>query len=172
MNRIIVRSEIPTDVVTIRNINARAFGQPTEADLVDSLRRSYKEVISLVAVEDRQIVGHILFTPVTIDGSSTISGMGLGPMAVIPEKQRMGVGSMLIRAGLERLKKVGCPFVVVLGHPKYYPRFGFVLASRCGLRSQWEGVPGEAFMVLELVTNALKNIRGIARYRAEFDAAV
>jgi putative acetyltransferase len=172
MNKTVVRDEIPADIVTIRDINLRAFGQPTEADLVDALRVSCKEVVSLVAVEDRRVVGHILFTPVTVDGSSIIGGMGLGPMAVVPEKQRLGIGSMLVRAGLEQLKKEGCPFVVVLGHPQYYPRFGFVPASRFGLRSQWDGSPDEAFMVLELTNDALKNTCGIIRYRHEFDAAV
>jgi putative acetyltransferase len=104
-----------------------------EADIVDALRSSCPEALSLVAIQDTHVVGHMLFTPVTIDGASIVGGMGLAPMAVLPEKQRLGIGSRLVRAGLEQLRHVGCPFVIVLGHPEYYPRFGFLPASRFGL---------------------------------------
>jgi len=98
--------------------------------------------------------------------------MGLAPMAVLPERQRNGVGSALVRRGLELLRYDACPFVVVLGHPDYYPRFGFDRASRFGLRSQWDGVPDEAFMVKVFDPDVLPAGGGIARYRDEFDSVL
>ena len=98
--------------------------------------------------------------------------MGLAPMAVLPERQRQGIGSRLVEAGIRILRKQGCPFVIVLGHPGFYPRFGFVSASRYGLTCQWEGVPDEAFMVLILNESTLAGVTGIARYRDEFAAAM
>jgi putative acetyltransferase len=117
------------------------------------------------------VIGHILFTPVTVDGSNTV-GMGLAPMAVLPSQQRKGIGSQLVRHGLDHLRQTGCPFVIVLGHPEFYPRFGFEPASRYRLGSQWEGVPDEAFMVAVLNADALPKAGGTARYRDEFDDAM
>ncbi|MBU2623130.1 MAG: N-acetyltransferase, partial [Proteobacteria bacterium] len=115
-----------------------AFEQPVEADIVDKLRQACPDFISLVAEDGKIIVGHILFTPVVIEESERkLQGMGLAPMAVMPERQRQGIGTKLIKRGLELLKEQGCPFVVVLGHPEYYPRFGFEPASRHNLKSQW-----------------------------------
>ena len=166
---IAVRPETPGDVSAVRRINELAFGQPAEADLVDRLRRACGEALSLVA-DQGGVVGHILFTPVVVDGAARrIVGMGLAPMAVLPERQRHGVGSALVRHGLERLRERGCPLVVVVGHPEYYPRFGFEPASRHGLRSQWEGIPDEAFMALILDRDAMTGVTGVARYRPEFD---
>jgi putative acetyltransferase len=115
-------------------------------------------------------VGHILFTPVAIEHAGRrVLGMGLAPMAVLPERQRQGLGSELVRRGLEILRERGCPFVVVVGHPEYYPRFGFEPASRHGLVCQWEGVPDPAFMVLILDADAMAGISGVAQYRDEFN---
>jgi putative acetyltransferase len=97
-------------------------------------------------------------------------GMALAPLAVLPEYQRQGIGSALVKAGLQILHSRCCPFVMVLGHPGYYSRFGFEPASRAGLRSQWEGVPDEVFMVLILDSSSMADVAGIARYRLEFDA--
>jgi len=120
--------------------------------------------------EDRAVVGHILFTPVVVESAQRlVVGMGLAPMAVLPECQRQGVGSRLVRQGLDILGKSGCPFVVVVGHPEYYPRFGFEPASKHGLTSQWEGVPDAAFMVLILDEHTMAGVSGVARYRKEFD---
>ena len=100
-----------------------------------------------------------------------IQGMGLAPMAVMPELQRQGIGSQLVEAGLKVLRQQACPFVVVLGHPEYYPRFGFVPASRHDLVCQWEGVPDEALMVLILDEALMAGVSGVARYKEEFDEA-
>lgn len=166
-----IRSEKPEDIDSIREVNTSAFKQPNEADLVDKLRKNCNNFISLVAEVDDQIVGHILFTPVTIETKNgVIDGMGLAPMAVLPDFQKKGIGARLIEKGIEELKKSNCPFVIVLGHPEYYPKFGFKAASRYGIRSTWE-VPDEAFMILKLMDVDLSNYVGVARYRREFDEA-
>ena len=144
-----------------------------EANLVDSLRDACEDAVSLVAVAGGKVVGHILFTPVSIQGEKEAKqGMGLAPMAVAPEHRRQGVGSRLVECGLQVLRERACPFVVVLGHPEYYPRFGFVPASRHGLSCQWEGVPDDAFMVLALDEAAMTGVSGTARYRDEFGEAM
>jgi putative acetyltransferase len=167
-----VRSEKPEDAPRIRHVNELAFGQPAEADLVDRLRHACTDSLSLVAedYEDGAVVGHILFTPVVVEGGGRrVVGMGLAPMAVLPDRQRQGVGSQLVRCGLDVLRERGCPFVVVVGHPEYYPRFGFERASAHGLASQWAGMSDAAFMVLVLNAHALAEVSGVARYRKEFD---
>lgn len=168
-----VREEAPEDVPTIRKVNELAFGQPQEAGIVDALRESGDELLSFVADYDGEVVGHILFTPVTIETArGAVRGMGLAPMAVLPERQRQGIGSALVRHGLAALRDRSCPFVIVLGHSEYYPRFGFEPASRYGVRSQWEGVPDEAFMILVVDERVMAGVSGIARYRGEFDDAM
>jgi len=170
---ICIRRERPEDIAAVRAVNEAAFEQTTEAEITDALRDVCADVLSLVAESDGEIVGHILFSPVTIEcGSQSRKGMGLAPMAVTPDRQRQSIGSELVQAGLEILRKQGCPFVIVLGHPAFYPRFGFVPASRYGLISQWEGVPDAAFMVLVLDASSMAGVTGVARYREEFDAAM
>ena len=165
-----IRDEQPEDAPGIRSLLEAAFPSPVEADLVDRLRVSCPGQLSLVAVDAGRIVGHILFTPVVIEtGAQRIDGYGLAPMAVLPPHQRTGVGSALARVSLERLHGTGCPFVVVVGHPEYYPRFGFVPASRHGVRCQWDQVPDEAFMILILDQAVAPLLAGLARYRPEFD---
>ena len=167
---ITVRAESPGDVRQVRTINEQAFEQPLEADLVDRLRTTCREALSLVADDAGTVVGHILFTPVVVvSGQRSVEGMGLAPMAVLPGRQREGIGSSLARRGLEILRERGCPFVVVVGHPEYYPRFGFERASRHGLESQWNGMPDDAFMVLVLDPPAMTGVSGVARYRDEFN---
>jgi putative acetyltransferase len=170
---IAIRIELPADIDGVRTVNEKAFGQPQEARIVDAIRQACPEALSSVAVLSGQIVGHILFSPVTVAGADReVRGMGLAPMAVLPGLQRRGIGSRLVRAGLDALRQQQCPFVIVLGHPEYYPRFGFVPASRHGLTCQWAGVPDEAFMVLILDETAMSGVSGVARYRPEFDAAM
>ena len=168
-----IRLERPEDASQVRQINELAFGQPLEADLVDTLRRTCAESLSLVAEgdgEDDGVVGHLLFTPVVVESARRrVAGMGLAPMAVRPDRQRQGIGSQLVRRGLEILRERGCPFVVVVGHPEYYPRFGFEPASTRGLVCQWEGIPDAAFMVLCLDAQAMAGVSGVAHYREEFN---
>jgi putative acetyltransferase len=167
---ITIRAERPEDISAVRQVNRLAFGEPDEAELVDKLRQACPDAVSLVAEEDG-IVGHILFTPVVVQGTEReIVGMGLAPMAVRPDRQRAGVGSRLVARGLEILRQRRCPFVVVVGHPEYYPRFGFEPASRHRLTSQWEGIRDEAFMALILDAPAMAGVAGVARYRGEFEA--
>ena len=143
-----------------------AFGQTNEAILVDALRAHAQLCISLVAVADDQVVGHILFSPVTIE-SGPANAMGLAPMAVLPDYQKQGVGSLLVREGLVRVHRAGFNIVVVLGHANYYPRFGFVPASQKQLRSEYP-VPDEVFLVIELEPGALKGAHGLVKYHPEF----
>jgi putative acetyltransferase len=171
-----IRAEMLADVEAIRRVNELAFGRPEEADVVDRLRQARIPFLSLVAEDGSAIVGHILFTPAIVevgqDGEQRVAGMGLAPLAVIPDRQRQGLGSLLVRRGLDLLRADGCPFVIVLGHPEYYARFGFERASAHGLACQWKDVPDDAFMVLVFDPDAMRGVSGIARYRDEFDAAV
>ncbi|HEV7904323.1 MAG TPA: N-acetyltransferase [Pyrinomonadaceae bacterium] len=169
-----VREESGADVPAVRQLNELAFGRTEEASLVDALRASAHPRVSLVAVENGEVVGHIFFSPVTIQPEESITttatagaAMGLAPMAVLPQHQKRGVGSRLVRAGLRACLNLGCAVVVVLGHPEYYPRFGFVPASRLGLRSEYD-VPDEVFMATELVPGALDGVRGLVKYHPAF----
>jgi len=171
-----IRAERPQDIGEIRKVIEeafiQAFGQAPEADLVDRLRENCPCLLSLVAVNGDIVVGYILFSPVKIEGNKIVEGMGLAPMSVLLKFQRQGIGTKLVQSGIEMLKSNGCPFVIVLGHPDYYPRFGFEPASHEGIRCQWEGVPDEAFMILILDEKAMEGISGVAQYRSEFDEAM
>jgi putative acetyltransferase len=162
-----IRPEQPADAPAIDAVNRAAFDQPAEATLVALLREQAAPLISLVADEDGELVGHVLFSPVTLTGHGEASIMGLAPMAVLPAMQRRGVGSMLARAGLAACTRLGFDAVVVLGHAQYYPRFGFRPASAFGLRCEYE-VPDEVFMALELVPGRLAGKSGTIRYHPAF----
>ena len=173
MKDIKIRKETLQDVDSIRVINELAFGQVQEANIVDKLRANCEGLLSLVALPDDKIIGHILFSPATIEGSfGTLRGMGLAPMAVLPEFQRQGVGSGLVKTGVELLKNSTCPFIIVLGHPEYYPRFGFERASLYRIKSQWEGVPDHEFMILWVDKTMMYHVSGVAKYRDEFNEAI
>ncbi|WP_026103192.1 GNAT family N-acetyltransferase [Pseudanabaena sp. PCC 6802] len=163
-----VRVEKPEDVDAVRKVNIAAFGRESEANLVDRLRGSVS-TLSFVAVESEQIIGHIFFSPVTIAGNcpDDLLVLGLAPLAVVPERQRQGVGSLLVRHGLNECAKLGSKAVVVLGHPEYYPRFGFVPAKKKGFGCEY-AVPDEVFMLLELENGALEGYSGTVKYRPEF----
>ncbi len=163
-----IRAATPGDVAAIRRVHTAAFGRAAEAELALALAAREPACISLVASQSGAVVGHVLFSPVAVDGHAfAIAPLGLGPLAVAPELQRGGVGSALARAGIDACRKVGAPFVVVLGHPPYYPRFGFAPAARFGL-SFADAPPRDAFMALELVPGALAGVRGAVRYAPEF----
>jgi putative acetyltransferase len=159
--------ERPEDVSAVHAIHSAAFGRPDEAHMVTAVRDAGAAAVALVAGIDGRPVGHVLFSAVTIDGRSEPSGLGLAPIAVLPSAQRSGLGSRLIEAGLERCRMLGYGYVVVLGHPAYYPRFGFTRASSFGLRCAY-AVPDEAFMALELQAGCLEGKPGVVRYLPAF----
>lgn len=168
-----IREEKPADHDAIRLVNDKAFGQPQEGNVIEKIRNIGCRILSLVAEVDHKIVGHIFFSPVKIDERPEIAhGMGLAPMAVLPGYQEQGIGMQLIREGIRMLKEQGVPFIVVLGHAAYYPKSGFEPASKHGLKCQWPGVPDEAFMALILDEEKMKNVRGVARYREEWNEAM
>jgi putative acetyltransferase len=170
--RVEIRREQPGDVAAIRNVHDLAFGRPAEGTVVDRLREVCPECVSLVAVVEGRIVGHVFFSPVVLesDEGRAVTGMGLAPLALLPEHQGQGIGTELAASGLALARELACPFVVVLGHPGYYPRFGFERASRHGIRCQWE-VPDEVFMVLVVGEDAIRGAKGVARYRSEWSDA-
>ena len=163
-----VRHARQGDEDAIARVHDRAFGQLTESRIVAAVRRAGRAVISLVAVDPSGIVGHVLFTPLAVDSpGQPISALALGPMAVLPEVQRSGVGSRLVAAGLEACALTGCQVVAVIGHPGYYPRFGFRPGVTYGLRSEF-AVPEDVFMIAELTAGVLMGRAGIVRYTEEF----
>ena len=163
----IIREERQGDAERIRGVNLAAFETSTEADLVDALRRQATPLVSLVAEDNANVTGHVLFSPVTLASDPGLSLMGLAPMAVVPSRQRQGVGSTLVREGLERCRQLSVAAVVVLGHPDYYPRFGFPPAVRLSLRSEYDA-PDEAFMVRQLRDGVLRGLWGTLRYHPVF----
>jgi putative acetyltransferase len=164
-----IREQRPEDRDAIREVNLRAFGRPEEGQLVEELRNNGAILASLVAVQEGQVVGHILYSPVRLhSGGEILVGAGLGPMSVLPEFQGQGIGGKLIEAGNKKLAGEGYPFIVVLGHPGYYPRFGFQPAHTHGVHCQWE-VPQEVFMILVLDPEKMQGFSGLAKYRGEFD---
>jgi putative acetyltransferase len=168
MTMLTIRHEKVDDAPAIRLVLERAFARGQEADLVEALRRRGAVTLSLVAVEDGKIVGQILFSPVTIASAHrSLEALGLGPIAVLPTFQRQGIGSQLVRAGLDACRQAGHTLVVVLGHPEFYRRFAFTPAMRYGIRSEFD-VPEEIFMILELREGAVSGGGGIARYQPEF----
>ena len=162
---ITVRTERGDDANAIRLVHLAAFPTADEAALVDRLRTADQCPVSLVAEVDGQVVGHIVFSPVTMDSACDRPGLGLAPMAVLPSYQRRGIGSALVRQGLQECREQGYGFVVVLGHPEYYPRFGFRRASDEGLANEYRA--DDAFGVVELFPGALPG-PGLVRYGPEF----
>ncbi len=166
-----IRPEEPRDHAAVREINLRAFETTLEADLVDAVRPTARPMVSLVAEVEGAVVGHILFTPVTVrDGETTSSAIGLGPMAVLPELQRRAIGSRLVGAGFKACRELREHVVVVLGHADYYPRFGFRPATELGLH--YRGPDFDPFFfVAELEKGALEGIQGMVEYLPEFENA-
>jgi putative acetyltransferase len=163
-----IRAETLDDRRVVRSIHVAAFGRSQEADLVDQLR-GVASTFSFVAVESAQIIGHIFYSPVAIEGKCAdhLFILGLAPVAVRPEHQRQGIGASLIRHSLAACTRLGCRVVVVLGNPAYYAKFGFMPAKNKGLTCEYT-VPEDAFMVLELVEGALAGCSGTVKYRPEF----
>ena len=166
-----IHPEADDDIDAIRAVNVAAFGQAAEADLVDALRSSGDVLLSLVACpgDGDDVVGHILFSRVTIgrEHADPIPAVALAPMAVLPWWQKQGVGSQLVVAGLDQLRERGERIVIVLGHPPFYPRFGFSAALARPLQSAYSNA-GDAWMALELVPGALTDVHGVVTYPAAF----
>ena len=162
-----IRTAHPEDAAGIRAVNVSAFGTTAEADLIDALCERAAPIISLVADDDGAIVGHILFTPMTLDADRDLKVMGLAPMAVAVVRQRQGIGTALVHAGLDECWQLGTAAVAVLGHAEYYPRFGFVPASKFGLMSQYD-VPDDVFMIVEGRRGALAGKHGLLSYHPAF----
>lgn len=163
----LIRAEEQRDWAAVHAVNVSAFETPLEANLVDALRDQAQPIVSLIAEDDDAIVGHIMFSPVSLSGQPARAIMGLAPMAVAPAHQRKGIGSALVRAGLEQCKQLGFGAVVVLGHPAYYPRFGFSSSVHFGIVCEYE-VPVEVFMVVELQAVFLRGASGTVKYHAAF----
>lgn len=166
-----IRQETPDDQAAVRAIHTEAFGRPGEAALVDALRNFplSENVVSLVAVVEGRVAGHVLYTPIAIvapDGTET-PALALAPIAVAPDQQRRGIGAALIRESLARARALGHRIVVVLGHADYYPRFGFERARPLGIEAPFD-VPEDVFMVQALVPGALAGVRGTVRYPEVF----
>ncbi len=167
MMNTIIRKEEDRDRTNIYELNKQAFGSTGEADLINRLRASASPIVSLVAESDGEVIGHIVFTPVKIDGFPELNLMGLAPMAVAPKVQKSGVGSALVHAGLRACRELETGAVVVLGHIDYYPKFGFRPAHQFNCSCEFD-VPKEAFMIQELKPGYLQDASGIIRYHPEF----
>lgn len=166
-----IRREIPEDIEAIRHVNEEAFGGKEEADIVDALRKRSATVLSLVATDEGRVIGHILFSPVIIESeSSSFGAVALAPMSVLPEYQGKGIGSELVRAGLDECRALGHELVILVGHADYYPRFGFVPARERSIECEFE-VPDEAWMLLELREGALGGRKGTVKFQTEFGGA-
>jgi putative acetyltransferase len=168
---ILIRSEQPLDLEGIRNVNIQAFKKENEANLVDAIRKSPNFIpdLSLVAIsEDQELIGHILFSKISIvnDGEEWMT-LGLAPMSVLPSLQNIGIGSLLVIEGLKKCKELGYKHIAVLGHPNFYPRFGFQKSKGFHIESPFP-VPEEVFMVIELEEGSLKGISGKVNYPPAF----
>ncbi len=161
---VLVRPEEPRDRDSIHAVVAASFPTDAEARLVDALRRGGHLTVSMVAIDDDRVVGHVAFSPVRAESGAT--GVGLGPVAVLKSHRRRGIGAALIEAGLDACRSLNAGWAVVLGDPAYYGRFGFVAASRFGLHDEYGG--GDAFQALELRTGAMPHGAGLVRYAPEF----
>lgn len=156
---LVIREEQETDHQVIRDITIAAFsssefGHNGEAELIDQIRNDCSVHLSLVAVLDSEVVGHVMFSPARMEtAAESIVGMGLGPISVLPNHQKAGVGSALLNAAFEQLAAVNCSFAVVLGHTEYYARFGFTQAEKLGIRHGFEGIPQDVFLIRKAETD-------------------
>lgn len=172
MDSFFIRPERPEDIDAIFEVNYQAFAQDGEARLVNALRDDgdFLQDLSLVAVSGDRIIGHILFPPITIvSGAVATPALALAPLSVHQDYQCLGIGSALIEEGLRQCRHLGHRIVIVVGHPLYYPRFGFTAASDFGISAPFP-CPDEAFMALPLALGALDGISGTVRYPGAFDA--
>jgi len=172
--KIVITSETKKDQEQVSKVNDLAFNQINEGQLVDKLRNTncFIRELSLVAKFKDEIIGYALFYPIKIRKNSKLSdSLSLGPVSVLPEYQNQGVGTKLIKTGLEIAAKLGFKSVIVIGHPEFYPRFGFQKASKWRIVSPYP-VSDDAFLAKELVANGLEGCDGTAQYPEEFDKCV
>ncbi len=169
-----IRQEIQDDYAVTENLIQEAFlnaefSNHKEHILVHKLRytEAFVPQLSLIAELDNHIAGHILFTKVKIEGRITKDSLVLAPLSVLPKVQRQGIGSRLLKYGMEKAKELGFESVIVLGHPQYYKKFGFMNASRWNVKCPFD-VPDDVFMALELKRYALNDAAGIVRYPSVF----
>ena len=162
-----IRPETDVDLSAIYDLNVSAFETSAEADLINALRQQVIKHISLVAETADEIVGHIMFSPVDLTDDSSALIMGLAPMAVKAEFRNHGIGSALVKSGIEACREVNAGAIVVLGHPDYYPRFGFKPASKFDLSCEYD-VPDDVFMAMEIVPGYLSEKSGVIRYHEVF----
>lgn len=170
---ITLRQETKADFPEVFETIFNAFTQENEAKLVDALRKNgtaFIPELSIVAIKDNKVVGHILFTKINIkdDQGNSTESLALAPMAVKPEHQQIGIGRQLICQGFEVAKKLGFESIIVLGHEHYYPKFGFEPADKWNIKAPFD-VPSNFFMAIELVPGALKNVSGTVNYPVEFE---
>lgn len=163
---ITLRPERKEDIGDIQAVVTRAFGQPDEAEIVTTIRESGDTTLSLVAKMDGRIAGHILFSPAWI-GDHDVVGAGLGPLSVDPGFQKMGIGAALVHAGLAVLRHEGIPFSFLLGHPDYYPRFGYRPAAPLGIECPF-GPARDAWMAIILDKKKMRGVTGMGRYHRAF----
>ena len=164
-----IRAELPADRQSVYTVNAAAFPTYNEAKLVEGLHAAGLPLLSLVAVIGAEVVGHILFSPVfVVNGEVKTPAIGLGPLAVHPAHQRLGIGSQLTREGLKQCAGLGHQIVFVLGHPDYYSRFGFRLAAPHGMHYK-DASFDPYFMFLELLPGSARGMRGKVVYHELFD---
>ena len=167
MPRVDIRSQQPADLPLIEAVNAAAFADHGGTAAFDEFRRDRTDILSLVASAEGRLVGHVLFSPVSMATQhGRVDGMGLGQLAVDPDWQNQGLGTRLSETGISELRNRHCPFIIVVGHAGYYPRFGFAPGKLHDVQCQWEGVPDETFMVLYLDKNPQEQQRlsGVASF--------
>lgn len=163
---IMIRPERPDDHPAVFELNLRTFNRPMEAQLVERLRPNVRPLVSLVAIAEEQVVGHVLFTPARLEAPHRRLAMGIGPMAVRPEMQGQGVGSRLLQVGLDACRIAAMDVVFVLGHPEFYRRFGFKLAQPLGLTFFREDA-GYPLLVTEIRPGSLRDLRGMVQFPVE-----
>ncbi len=171
--KILIREEKEKDCKKIYEVNKVAFGQEKESKLVDKIRKSenYIPGLSLVAETGGRIVGHILFSKMRIIGSSVFETLTIAPLAVIPDFQRQGIGSALVKEGMKKARELGFDSIILVGHKEYYPRFGFEKASKWNIKCPFT-VPEEAFMAIELTEKALEGKAGTIKFSDEIMEAI
>ena len=162
-----IRAELQIDQPAVFEVQRLAFGSDVQANLVETLRASAAPYLSLVALQDNQVVGHIFFSPVTLTAAPTCRAAQLSPVAVKPAWQGQGIGAVLIRAGLSKCTGRGWRAVFLVGNPSYYARFGFTMAASRGLTC--EGPLNPYLQVMELETQALQGVQGMVQFHPAFN---